>query len=244
MTITERAESVESVERETAFAPRQRRGVVLVIDDHSLITQALMHALRGEDLDVVVCSSPDADEVVALARRHRPRLALVDLQFGGIAMEGLTLIGPLADVGTPSLVLTGVGDRAVLGMCLEAGAVGVASKAESFDSLLGQIDAALREEPVNTVVHREDLLQAARERRAEEEERRAPFRTLSRRECEVLDHLSAGLTADAIAARMFVSLPTVRTQIQAILRKLQVNSQLAAVAIARECGWSLEGSAS
>lgn len=223
--------------------PRYRRGVVLVVDDHSLITQALTHALRGEDLEVVVCAEPDAGEVVALAKRHRPLLALVDLQFGGIAMEGLRLIEPLAAVGTPSLVLTGVSDRAVLGACLEAGAVGVASKAESFDNLLGQIDSALREEPVNSVTHREDLLRAARDRREEEEERRAPFRSLSRRECEVLDHLSAGLTADAIAARMYVSLPTVRTQIQAILRKLQVNSQLAAVAIARECGWSLERSA-
>lgn len=227
---------------DTVPPPRYRRGVVLVVDDHDLITHALTHALHSEGIEVVVCAAPDAEEVLALARRHRPLLALVDLQFGGNAMEGLTLIQPLSDIGTPALVLTGVTDPAVLGSCLESGAVGVASKAESFDHLLGSIDAALNEEPVNSVAHREDLLRAARERREEDEERCAPFRTLSRRECEVLDHLVSGLTADAIAARMYVSLPTVRTQIQSILRKLHVNSQLAAVAIARECGWSLDRS--
>jgi len=41
-----------------------------------------------------------------------------------------------------------------------------------------------------------------------------------------------------IAARQFVSLGTVRTQVRSILRKLEVNSQLAAVATVRNAGWS------
>ena len=47
----------------------------------------------------------------------------------------------------------------------------------------------------------------------------------------------AGESAETIAEQVVVSLTTVRSQIRAILLKLGVNSQLAAVALAREAGW-------
>ena len=49
-----------------------------------------------------------------------------------------------------------------------------------------------------------------------------------------------GHCAEDIAKAAFVSISTVRSQIKAILLKLGVNSQLAAVAMARRAGWSLE----
>jgi DNA-binding NarL/FixJ family response regulator len=51
-------------------------------------------------------------------------------------------------------------------------------------------------------------------------------------ERRVLYHLTEGLPASEIASRMIVSLSTVRAHIRSILRKLDVGSQLAAVAIA------------
>jgi DNA-binding NarL/FixJ family response regulator len=51
-------------------------------------------------------------------------------------------------------------------------------------------------------------------------------------ERRVLFHLTEGLPAGEIAARMIVSLSTVRAHIRSILRKLDVGSQLGAVAIA------------
>jgi DNA-binding CsgD family transcriptional regulator len=51
-------------------------------------------------------------------------------------------------------------------------------------------------------------------------------------ERRVLYHLTEGLPAGEIAKRMIVSLSTVRAHIRSILRKLEVSSQLAAVAIA------------
>jgi DNA-binding CsgD family transcriptional regulator len=51
-------------------------------------------------------------------------------------------------------------------------------------------------------------------------------------ERRVLYHLTEGLAAGEIAGKMIVSLSTVRAHIRSILRKLDVGSQLAAVAIA------------
>ena len=85
---------------------------------------------------------------------------------------------------------------------------------------------------------RHALLAEARSRRRVDEERLGPFRSLSAREQAVLARLLAGDSAETIAHRSYVSLATVRSQIRAILLKLGVNSQLAAVALAREAGWS------
>jgi DNA-binding NarL/FixJ family response regulator len=49
-----------------------------------------------------------------------------------------------------------------------------------------------------------------------------------------------GRSAAEIAASSFVSLATVRSQIRAILQKLDVTSQLAAVAAAHHSGWTFD----
>ena len=68
----------------------------------------------------------------------------------------------------------------------------------------------------------------------------APFAHLTAREAEVLADLMEGLATDVIAERHYVSLATVRSQVRAVLQKLCVNSQLAAVALAYRSGWSIE----
>jgi DNA-binding NarL/FixJ family response regulator len=59
---------------------------------------------------------------------------------------------------------------------------------------------------------------------------------LSTRERQVLARLAAGVPASAIATEFVVSLATVRAQIRSVLAKLEVNSQLAAVALAHQVG--------
>jgi len=56
---------------------------------------------------------------------------------------------------------------------------------------------------------------------------------LTRSERRVLHHLTTGATAIEIAEELVLSLATVRSHIRSILRKLEVSSQLAAVAIAQ-----------
>jgi LuxR family transcriptional regulator, maltose regulon positive regulatory protein len=59
---------------------------------------------------------------------------------------------------------------------------------------------------------------------------------LTVKELEVLGHLEDLLTTEEIAAKMFVSVNTVRTHVRSILRKLGVNRRYAAVRKARSLG--------
>ena len=60
---------------------------------------------------------------------------------------------------------------------------------------------------------------------------------LTVREREVLAHLMRGRTVREIATVGVVSEATVRTQVKAILAKLDVTSQIAAVGLAHQVGW-------
>ena len=85
-----------------------------------------------------------------------------------------------------------------------------------------------------------DLLGELQLHRRDHAMRLAKFQNLSNRESEVLWALMMGKSAGEIAEESFVSIATIRSQIKAILRKLEVNSQLAAVALAYQAGWTRE----
>lgn len=210
---------------------------VLLVEDHAIIKQALALALKrsGIEVEAAVDLSPSA--VLELARSFRPDVVLLDFWLG--EGDSLPMIGPLRELGALVVILTGTTDRRVLGECIEAGALGVVAKSESLDRLATAIEDAVRGSAVMRPADKEDLVEAARAGRLEEHERLAPFAKLSAKERQVLAHLMEGRSAEDIARVEYVSMATVRSQIRAILQKLNVNSQLAAVALAQRVGWDL-----
>jgi DNA-binding NarL/FixJ family response regulator len=103
--------------------------------------------------------------------------------------------------------------------------------------VLERVGRALRHERAMPVAERDALLAALRERRAHDRDRLAPFESLTPREEAVLGELMDGSSAEQIAESSFVSTATVRSQIRAVLGKLSVHSQVAAVARAHRAGW-------
>jgi two-component system, NarL family, nitrate/nitrite response regulator NarL len=210
---------------------------VLVVDDHVLLGEMIAIELRRAGLVVVVAARPDRSSVLGEAERIAPDVVLLDLDLGD-GHPSVELIGPLAAAGSRVLIMSGTTDRAVLASCVEAGAHGIVGKAQPLEALVGAVVRSLHQEPVLTDHDRHELLATLHSHRAAERVRLAPFVRLSARERVVLAELMDGHSAEAIAERSYVSLATVRSQIKAILQKLEVSSQLAAVAAARRAGWS------
>lgn len=210
---------------------------VLIVEDHELLGQSVALALRADGLDVRRAEDLEASALLATAEEFRPDIVLLDLQLGESGESGLPLIKPFNEQGASVIVVTGVTDRRRLGECVEAGALGIVTKAESFERLVDAVHDAVASREVMPVAQREALLDEMRRQRRDQERRQAPFDQLTRREQEVLAALMGGLSAEAIAENAVVSLATVRSQIRSVLMKLEVHSQLAAVALARDAGW-------
>ena len=201
------------------------------------MAQSVGLALNGEGYDVRLSELQGMDQVLAEAAEHKPDVVLLDLDLGGRLGDGVGLIAPLTALGAWVLVVTGSADRARYGMCLEQGALTVLSKSTRFDELVSAVEDAVSGRSGLREHERQELLVALRAWRAEQTRRLAPFERLTSRERQVLACLLEGLSAERIAQQWFVSEATVRTQIRGVLTKLDVGSQLAAVATARRAGW-------
>jgi two-component system, NarL family, nitrate/nitrite response regulator NarL len=209
---------------------------VVLVEDHGLIAQTVSAALRANGVDVHVVDAATTPDLVGAVIAQGPPLALLDLDLGD-GHDSLHAIGPLRDAGIPIVMLTGVTDPVRRAQCVRAGAVGILDKGGSFQDLLDGVRRALEHGGLFTPHEREEHLALLRRHEAEDAERLAPFQQLTAREGEVLRGLIEGRTVEELATEAFVSIATVRSQVRAILRKLGVTSQLAAVGLARRAGW-------
>jgi DNA-binding NarL/FixJ family response regulator len=211
---------------------------VLIVDDHTLLADSIARALRLEGLVANAAQPTSLAAVLDAASRLAPTVALVDLDLGHPDFTGLDLIGPLGDLGVAVVALTSWSDRLLVAASIESGAVGVISKSEPFASVVDAVQSAARGEITIDRTELDELRRELRQSRSDHAGRLAPFGRLTERERFVLCSLVDGRSADSIAVGSYVSISTVRSQIRSVLQKLEVNSQLEAVAAATRCGWA------
>ncbi len=139
--------------------------------------------------------------------------------------------------GTAVVVVTADEDRARWGECMLYGARKVVRKSGPLNEILATLRRLGENLPVLEPGEREELVRTWHEHRVHQQAMRSRFDQLTNREAEVLGHLTHGRTVRDIARVSVVSEATVRTQVKAILSKLGVCSQLAAVGIANQLDW-------
>src|SRR5262245_5883208 len=215
---------------------------VLIVEDHAVLADGLAAALAEEGFDVSVVAGPSEEAIIQAAADAHVDVVLLDLTLGDAIGLSLPMIEPLRETGAEVLVLTGSTDPVLLGQSLEAGACGVVGKTAAFDVVLERIVNAIRHERAMPVAERDTLLAAVRERRANDRDRLAPFEALTPREQALLAEVMEGSSAEQIAESSFVSTAPGRSQIRAVLAKLSVHSQVAAVARAHRAGWRADKS--
>ena len=211
---------------------------MLIVEDHELLAQSLALTLTSEGVPAEAVIPGSATEVLDAADRTGAQLVLLDIDLGIEGITGLDLVEPLRERGATVLMLTGERDELLIAGALDAGAIGVVEKSRPFDELIEIIHRCLAGEQLPQWSARPELPGLLARHREETERAMAPFALLTPREGMVLQALVDGLSAKAIAESLYVSLAPVRSQIGSILSKLNVNSQLAAVAAARHAGWS------
>ncbi len=212
------------------------------IDDHAMLADLARTALAADGHDVVYVPPASVGTLIEAVGGVGAALVVVDLSLGADAPTGAEVIAALCAHGHRCLALTGETDPTVLAGCLEAGALGVVTKSSGFDSLVTNVVAALaghEVDPSPTVRSRwAQLLDAHRQA---QRRHRVDFDRLTAREGIILGHLIEGRTAEEIARAEVSALATVRSHIKSILAKLGVRNQLAAVARARDAGWTPPG---
>jgi DNA-binding NarL/FixJ family response regulator len=213
------------------------RPKILIVERYLMIAESLAYSLDIEGFQVkisVPTTKLDLEEV--LASKWHVVLLSIDLETRDDVSRFLPL---LSDVG-PVVVLTAGTDRLAQAWCIEAGAVALADKERPFGNLLEIVRRVIGGETLIGPSEKERLLELSRLHASEVHRRRAPFLALTAREQGVLSHLLEGQSVRTIARVSSVSESTVRSQIRSIFQKLGVNSQLRAVSLARQVGWTAD----
>ncbi|MFE3829882.1 DNA-binding response regulator [Streptomyces sp. NPDC059092] len=197
---------------------------VLLADDEHLIRGALASLLTLEDDITVVAQAGTGDEAVTLARRHRPDVAVLDLQMPGL--DGVTVAERLRDAvpDCASMIVTSHARAGSLKRALSVGVRGFVTKTVSAHHLAQIIRT------VHTGSRYIDQELAADAIAAGES-------PLTPREAELLSYAEAGAPVADIATRASLSTGTVRNHLSSAAMKLGAENRHVAARIAREQGW-------
>ncbi|GAB3654552.1 response regulator transcription factor [Actinocorallia lasiicapitis] len=197
---------------------------VLLADDEHLIRGALAALLALEDDLLVVAEAATGTEALAMARAHRPDVAVLDFQMPG--MDGIS-VADLLHREQPScriMILTGHGRPGHLKRALSSGVRGFVPKtvsARNLAEIIRVLHAGKRYIASDLAADAISIGESP----------------LSPREADVLELAADGTSIAEIAERAGLSSGTVRNYLSSAVTKLEVENRHAAVRLARECGW-------
>ncbi|SDH89370.1 DNA-binding response regulator, NarL/FixJ family, contains REC and HTH domains [Actinokineospora alba] len=210
---------------------------VLLVDDQPLIRSGFRALLDMEDDIEVVAEAANGGEGVALARKHLPDIALIDIQMPLVdGIEATRRIAADPDLAAMHVViLTNYGLDEYVFNALRAGAAGFLVKDIEPEDFLHAVRVAARgdallapsitrklinryvSQPLDTGTH-------------------TGLKELTNREREAVALVAQGLSNDEIADRMVISPLTAKTHVNRAMVKLHARDRAQLVVFAYESG--------
>lgn len=205
----------------------EKRRRIAVVDDHAFMRDLIARELTRNDkrYDVVAAVGTAAD-AVAVCRRFKPDLLVLDINLpdrtGVAAVPDIRRASP----ATRILLCTAFPKEEWLGQASDCGADGFVEKTNTWDDFLIAVDRVTRGQ-------RYFCSNAAGAAKREP----SPVR-LTAREHEVLKMIAGGMTTKEIAARLFISIPTVETHRANLMGKTSARNVAGLVRFALDTGLS------
>lgn len=197
---------------------------LLIADDETLIREALASLLDLEDDIAVIAQGSSSTEAVALAERHIPDIAVLDLEMP--PQDGLWAADQIRrrKLDTRVMLVTRHARPGILRRALAAGVQGFVPKttpAERLAQIIRDIGSGSR------YIDPEIAASALTENES----------PLTDRELDLLRATRGGGTIDEIAAELHLAPGTVRNYLSTAMRKLGKRTRHAAAQHAWEQGW-------
>ncbi|MEU0283176.1 response regulator [Streptomyces sp. NPDC088147] len=197
---------------------------ILLADDEHLIRGALAALLTFERDLQVVAEASTGPEAVAMARHHKPDVAVLDLQMPG--KDGITVAEDLSRSlpGCQTLIVTSHGLPGHLKRALASGVQGFVSKTVSAQELASIIRSVHGGSRYIDSTLAADAISAGDS-------------PLTSREADLLTLAADGAPIEDIAERAALAQGTVRNYLSAVTTKLGVENRHAAAYLAQRRGW-------
>jgi DNA-binding NarL/FixJ family response regulator len=212
---------------------------IFLVEDHSSFRQSLAMMFDMEDGFEVAGQAGSLAE----ARKVASKLAEDDIDLGVLDLnlpdgEGMDLIAEFRERNPEfaALILTASLDRAEHARAVEAGAGAVLHKAADLDEIVEYLKRLSEGETLIPPEELVEMIRLANQDREQERKVKENIERLTRREIQVLEALSDGLSNKGIAEYLHMSVDTERTHMGNILNKLGAHSRLQALVFAARYG--------
>jgi len=214
---------------------------ILVVDDHSLITDALSVLFLDLDPEAEVITTRTAESALELQQQH-PDLDLVVLDLGLPGVSGTSLLEAMVAQAPEMkiLVLSGQQDPRNVMRVLQLGAAGFVPKSMASETLLSAVKFVLSGGvyiPADLLdeVNRAGMLATPDRPR----EANAGRIELTERQEQVLQLLARGAPIKIICRELNLSEGTVKTHVTAIYRAFGATNRTEALLAARRSGYDV-----
>ncbi len=207
---------------------------ILVADDQPVVRDGLALLLStAADLDVIAVAA-DGVEAVEAALRELPDVALVDLRMPRLDGAGVTAALAQQAPSVRVLILTTYADDDAVLPALRAGAAGYLTKDTTGEALIASVREVAAGRTVLDAAVQARLVELLREpgsAQAPAPPEAEPLpEGLTPRELDVVRLVADGLSNKQVARRLFVSEATVKTHLNHVLAKLDVEGRPGLVA--------------
>ena len=221
----------------------KKKSRVLLIDDNYEHLAGIRELLNLEGTFDVVGIATNVTVGLNLIKKYQPDIVLLDMNMP--ERDGLQGIIDIEKLGldTKMLALSGYDDADLIFRAMKIGAKGYVLKTMASAQLIYAIEEVLNGKIYlpNALTSRffEYFQQTFKNEnaKAEIEKEENLLNELTQREEEVLELLTQGITYKGVANKLFISETTVKTHVNNIFQKLQVNDRTQAVLYAINNGF-------
>ncbi|MFZ5937024.1 DNA-binding response regulator [Pseudomonas putida] len=198
---------------------------VFIVDDHPVIRLAVRMLLENQNYKVVG-ESDNGVEAMQMIRESQPELVILDISIP--KLDGLEVLSRFQAMALPLkvLILTAQSPALFAVRCMHSGAAGYVCKQEDLSELLSAIKAVL-------AGYNYFPSQAIHSNHETADSDLRLFRLVNDRELMVLQLFAQGRSNQEIAKGMFLSNKTVSTYKKRLMQKLQVDSLVDLIEMAK-----------
>ena len=197
---------------------------LLIVEDRPIVRQGLIKALEAHGYKAISEAASCAEGRGQLARVN-PDILITDLHLpDGLSFEMISWARKIKP-HLAIIILTIESNPDFLIAAAESGANALIHKSAPVAHLISAIDVALKAPKSFTSEGLADAMRREREKPK-----------LTPRELEILERLSSGAELHTIGKSLYISLPTVKTHLSSIYRKLGCDNRTSAVVRAISLG--------
>jgi two-component system response regulator DesR len=194
---------------------------IVIAEDQQMLLGAFGSLLNLEDDMEVVGKASNGAEAIALVRKFKPDICIMDIEMPG--KTGLEAAEELKGMGCKVIILTTFARTGYFQRAIKAGVSGYLLK----DSPSEELASSIRSVMAGRRIYAPELM----------DDFYAEENPLTDREKAVLELVADGKNTQEIADQLCIKTGTVRNYISTILDKLDVKNRIEAITQSKEKGW-------